>query len=258
MDYEQFFVEASAIHKELKEKTDLEAKTVKKIRKCLDDGDVNALPKLFAVLREASREREDMLDRLEQFTASFDGRAYLSDGDFVSQMLTYCERLGVDAKGQYPVFEMFPCRVSVNADAREVVVDRKHLSCLRPSKLVSDIKAELERLSKVPFNAQIFGKELATAYDFWLLKKAGGKTYDARGSCYLLDLYGLLTPMRQHKKDYAKNNYAYDLARLYGAKSLKLEDGRGFHFDTTREHKKAIRILDPFGAELYISTIRLY
>jgi len=257
LDYEQYCDSALAIHRELKDKTDLEAKTVKKIQKCVAGGDLNALPKLFAVLREAAREREETLERLEQLTAGFDGRAYMSDGDFVAQMLTCCDRLGVDAHGQFPVYEMFPCRVTVNAETQDVTVDRKRLPCLRPYKLVSDIKAELDRLSRVPFNAQVFAKELAAAYDLRLLKKAKGKPYDTSGPCYLSDLYDLLTPMRRHKKDYTKNNYAYDLARLYAQEELTLEDGRLFRFETVRDNKKAIRILDQYSAEQYISAIRL-
>ena len=257
LDYEQYFESALTCHKEIKEKTDYEVRTVKKILQSVTDGDINSVPKLIAGLRESAREREDALSRLEELTAGFDGREYMSGGDYVSQMLECCARLGVDTHGSFPAYEMFPCRVTINTEAQDVTVDRKRIQCLRPSKLVSLIKAELDRLSKVSFNAAAFAKELAVAYDLALLKKSKGKAYDAGGPCYLLDLYDYLTPMRRHKREYTRNNYAFDLARLYATEDLVLDDGRRFRFDTVRESKKAIRILDQYNTEQYIATIRL-
>ena len=257
MDYEQFYEQALAYHKEMKEKTALEGKTVKKVLQSITDGDVNAIPKHLAALREAARERDVALCLLEELAQAFDGRQYMSGGDFAAQMLDCCSQAGVDVHGSFPTYEMFPCRVSISPEAQEVVVDRKRFSCMRPSKLVSMIKTELDRLAKGAFNAASFAKELATVYDLALLKKAKGKPYDTAGACYLLDLYDYLTPMRRHKRDYTKNNYAYDLARLFAEESLTLDDGRAFRFDTVRGNKKAIRILDQHGMEQYIATIRL-
>jgi len=257
LDYERYYEEALVYHKEIKEKTDYEARTVKKILQNVSDGDINSIPKLIAGLRESAKEREEALSRLEELTAGFDGGEYMAGGDFVAQMLEYCARSGVDTYGSFPMYEMFPCRVTINSETQDITVDRKRIQCLRPSKLVSLIKAELDRLSRVSFNAAAFAKELAAAYDLALLKKSKGKAYDTGGPCYLLDLYDYLTPMRRHKRDYTKNNYAFDLARLYATEDLKLDDGRRFRFDTVRESKKAIRILDQYNAEQYIATIRL-
>ena len=257
LDYEQFYTAAMSCHKEIKEKTSLQTKTVNKMQKCLDDGDVNALPRLFSALRAATGERERALSRLEQIVSEFDSKAYLSEGSFAAQLIACCEQLGVDVTGQFPVFEMFPCRVTVNPESQEITIDRKRTQRLRPLALVSAVKSELERLSKAAFNAQVFAKELAAAYDLMLIKKAKNKPYDPSGACFLSDLYDLLTPMRRYKKDYAKNNYAYDLGRLYATEDLELEDRRRFRFDTVRGGKKAIRILDQHGVEQFITTVRL-
>lgn len=256
MDYEQYFAEAQIFLKELKEKTAAQSKIVKKIEKCISDGDVNTLPKHFAALKDAAQEREDALGRLEALTEAFDGHDYMSGGDFTSQMLECCKQFGVDVQGSFPVYEMFPCRVTINPETQDVTVDRKRLSCLRPSKLVGDIKIELDKLSKASFNVQQFAKELAAAYDMAIVKASKKKHCADNAPMYAVELYDVLTPMRRYKKEYTKHNFAFDLARLFAEENITLDDGRTLRFDTVRDAKKAIRILDRYGSEQYITTIR--
>jgi len=256
LDYEQYYSDAQALARELKEKTDTQSRNVKKIQKSISDGDLSALPKLFTALREAAREREYALGRLEALTDSFDGQEYMSGGDFTAQMLECCHQLAVDVQGSFPVYEMFPCRVTINPETQDVTVDRKRLQCLRPSKLISDIKTELDKLSKASFNTQLFVKELAAAYDLAIIKSSKKRRIADDAPMYALDLYDVLTPMRRYKKEYTKHNFAYDLSRLYAEEVIVLDDGRVLRFDTVRDTKKAIRILDRHGAEQFITTIR--
>ena len=258
MDYELFLADAQQCVKEVKDKTDAQTRAVNKIQKCINDGDINALPKLYGALRETSLEREDALNCLEALTSEFDGREYMANGDFAAQMLECCRQLNVDVKGSYPVYEMFPCRVTINPETQDVTVDRKRLPRLRPSKLIGDIKSELDKLSKASFNAQSFAKELAAAYDLAIIKDSMKKTFVADKPMYVLDLYEYMTPMRRQKRDYTKYNFAYDLARLYATEDLTLDDGRKIRFDTVRDARKAVRILDRNGLEQYITTIRFY
>ena len=257
LDYEQYLADAQICLKEVKDKTDAQSRAVKKLQMCLENGDVTALPKLFAVLREAAMEREGALERLESLAAGFNGQEYMASGDFAEQMLERCRELDVDVQGAFPVYEMFPCRVTINPDAQDVTVDRKRLACLRPMKLVGDIKKELDKLSKASFNASVFAKELAAAYDLAIIKACRKKPCADDAALYVLDLYNYLTPMKRYKKEYTKHNFAYDLARLYADQDLTLDDGRKIRFDTVRDAKKAIRILDNNGSEHFITTIRL-
>ena len=258
MDYEQFLADALACAKGVKEKTDIQSRAVKNVQKCLAEGDLNALPKLFITLRDASQAREEALLRLETLTTGFNGQEYMSSGDFAEQMLECCHQLSVDVQGNFPVYEMFPCRVTINPETQDITVDRKKLQCLRPSKLVNDIKKEIDKLSKVSFNASAFAKELASAYDLAIVKTSRKKACAADAPMYLSDLYDYLTPMRRHKKEYTKHNFAFDLARLFAVNDISLDDGRSIRFDTVRDAKKAIRILDMNGNEHYITTIRFY
>jgi hypothetical protein len=256
LDYEAYFADAQVYAKELKDKTKAQTKAVNKILKCISDGDLNALPKLFATLRDTSRDREDAIGRLEALTEGFDGQEYMAGGDFAAQMIECCRQMGVDVQGSFPIYEMFPCRVTINPDAQDVTVDRKRLPCQRPSKLVGDIKAELDRLANVSFSAQSFAKELAAVYDVAIIKASRKKACTADAPIYAIDLYEALTPMKRYKKEYTRNNFAYDLAHLYAEESLVLDDGRTLRFDTARDARKAIRILDRHGAEQFVTTVR--
>ena len=257
MDYEQYYADSQAFTRELKEKTAAQTKAVNKIQKCIEDGDIGALPKLFAALREASKAREEALERLESMTAGFDGREYMSSGDYSTHMIECCRELGIDVRGSFPVYEMFPCSVTVNPETQDVTVDRKRFPFLRPSRLVSDIKKELDTLSKAAFNTQQFAKELAAAYDLAIIKASKKKACAADAPMYALDLYEVLTPMKRHKKEYTKRAFAFDIARLYsGGDAHVLDDGRILRFDTVRDAKKSIRILDKYGTEQFVTTIR--
>ena len=256
MDYEHYFTDAQAFTKELKDKTAAQSKAVNKIQKCIADGDITALPKLFAVIRDSSFGREEALARLEALTVEFDGREYMSNGDFSEQMIECCRGLDVDVHGTFPTYEMFPCRVTVNPETQDVTIDKKRLACLRPSKLAGDIRAELTKLSKAPFNAQLFAKELSAAYDMAIIKASRKKPCAGDAPQYASDLYDILTPMRRYKKEYTKNAFAFDLARLYAEGGTTLEDGRTLRFDTARDARRSIRILDRYGAEQFITTIR--
>jgi hypothetical protein len=256
LNYEEFFADAQIHTKALKEKTAAQSKAVNKIQKCISDGDLSALPKLFSALRDAAREREDALAKLESLAESFDVREYMSNGDFAEQMIEYCRQMDVDVQGNFPVYEMFPCRITVNPETQDITIDRKRLQCQRPSKLVGDIKAELEKLSKVSFNAQLFAKELAAAYDLAILKASRKKACAADAPIYAIDLYEALTPMKRYKKEYTRYNFSYDIAHLYTEGNIALDDGRTLRFDTARDARKAIRILDGHGTEQFVTTIR--
>jgi hypothetical protein len=103
---------------------------------------------------------------------------------------------------------------------------------------------------------QQFAKELAAAYDLAIIRASKKKSCADDAPMYAQDLYDILTLMGRYKKEYTKNNFAYDIARLYTDGCVELKDGRTLRFDTVRDNKKAIRILDWHGVEQFISTIR--
>jgi len=125
---------------------------------------------------------------------------------------------------------------------------------MRPQYIIKMVKASQDKLMKASFNALSFANELADAYDLALLKKKKAEDADF----YLLDLYRFLAPMGRFRKDYDKQSFAFDLARLYASGLEEIKDGRKFQFGPSRNENKAIRILDKNGNEQYLATIRFY
>jgi hypothetical protein len=61
--------------------------------------------------------------------------------------------------------------------------------------------------------------------------------------------------MGRFKTDYNKQSFAFDIARLRRAGEVTLKDGRTAQLGSSRNEKKAIRVLNDAGIEEFFSTI---
>ncbi len=111
---------------------------------------------------------------------------------------------------------------------------------------------------RAPFNAAAFAAEVADAYDTALMRRSNGKPCSADADCHLSGIYPYPAPMSRHRREYDKQSYAFDLARLYGSGLSQVKDGRSFQFGPSRNNNRAIRILDGEGAERFLATVRFY
>ena len=161
---------------------------------------------------------------------------------------------GVDVRGEFPVYEMFPYKVRLDAENQDIYLDRKKVQCMRPKSFVEQVKAGQDKLNRANFNAQTFVNELSDAYDTAILKLKKQPGADI----YLNSLYKLLAPMSRFRKDYDQQSFAFDLARLYAEGAVETKNGRKFQFGPSRNNGKAIRILDQEGKEQFLATIRFY
>jgi hypothetical protein len=97
--------------------------------------------------------------------------------------------------------------------------------------------------------------ELADAYELACLKS------NARiGSTQSLDkIYKFLAPTARARKDYDKQAYAFDLARLYekGTDAWISKSGKRYYFGTSRDGKSGIRVLSSSGVESFINTLKM-
>ena len=170
-------------------------------------------------------------------------------------MLEVCREEEVDVRGEFPVYEMFPYRVRLDAENQDVYLDRKKVQCMRPQSLIDTIKAGQAKLDKASFNPQTFLNELSDAYDL-----AAMKLKKSPGSDILLsNLYKFLAPMSRFRKDYDQHSFAYDLARLYNSDIESTKNKRGYQFGPSRNSStKSYRILDKLGKEQFLATICFY
>lgn len=142
------------------------------------------------------------------------------------QMLSYCEEHGVDVRGDFPVYEMFPYRVKIDAENQEIYLDRKKVPCVRPKSFVETVRKGQEKLNKASFSALTFAGELADAYDLAVLKLKKQPESDV----YLTNLYKFLAPMGRFRRDYDQQSFAFDLTRLYMSDLEETRSGRHFQF----------------------------
>lgn len=254
MNYEELYQTLQGMEKELKDKAATASRLLKAMTRDTETGDLRALSKDIQALAGATAAQSDTLERIRASIDGFDCRSYMESGEYASQMLAFCGERGVDVRGDFPVYEMFPYRVKFDTENQDIYLDRKKIHCMRPASFVNTVKAGQERLTRAPFNAAAFAAELADAYDLAILKTGKNPESDL----YLQSLYKFLAPMSRYRKDYDQQSYAFDLARLYANRSLELKDGRRFQFGPSRNSGKSLRILDSEGKEQFLATIRFY
>jgi hypothetical protein len=254
MNYEELYAELTTVGKTLKDAVSVAQKNQKAAVKNIEIGNLKELDKNLDVLKKAIADQQEALAELITIADGFDRAAYFESGDFAEQMLSCCRKEGVDVHGEYPVYEMFPYKVRIDAENQDVYLDRKKVACMRPSSFVQQVKAGQEKLNREKFNALSFANELSSAYDLAVLKLK--KKEDA--DIYLDSLYKFLVPMGRSRKEYDKQAFAFDVARLYTDELEEIRDGRRFQFGPSRNNAKAIRILDSEGKEQYLATIRFF
>ncbi|MCM1173653.1 MAG: hypothetical protein NC341_01245 [Blautia sp.] len=254
MNYENLYQSLQTDQKALKDSIASLQKFYKAISREMEGGELRNLVRDLDSMKEAADRLTASLGAFEDTVKDFDSKAYFENGEFTEQMLDICREKGVDVRGEFPVYEMFPYRVKVDTENQELYLDRKKVQCMRPQSFVGLVQRGQEKLNKASFNAQTFVNELADAYDLALMKL----NKNAESDVYLTGLYKFLAPMSRFRKDYDQQNFAFDLARLYISDIEETKNGRKFQFGPSRNNNKAIRILDRDGREQYLATIRFY
>ena len=258
-DYEDLVKQIDVFEKELKDKLATIQKLFKNTSKSMDKGDIKSWTRDLGGLKCSLQESESILKNMKATVDDFEIGNYIESGDFANQLLSSCERLGVDVKGDFPNYEMFPFRVKFDVESLDMYIDRKKVQCLRPSAFVQDVKANQTKMLRASFDPLGFANEIANAYDLALLKQSKVKSLVSSSSdIYLKNLYTFLTPMRRFRKDYDQQSFAFDLARLYSSDIISIDDGRKFQFGPSRNINKCVRILDKDGREEYLATIRFF
>lgn len=254
MNYEELYGGYQALEKELKDKINTVQKLHKAVARQMEHGDLKSFRRDIALLQTAADEEARILNDIKELEAGFDTQEYFENGEFASQMLEACGELGIDVIGSFPVYEMFPYKVKIDAENQDLYLDRKKVQCMRPKSFAGQVKAGQDKLMKASFNAFTFANELADVYDLAVLKLKKQPEADI----YLANLYKYLAPMGRYRRDYDQQSYAFDLARLYTSGIREIKDGRKIQFGPSRVGNKAIRILDSEGREEYLATIRFF
>lgn len=257
LNYEDLYQELQPMEKALKDSAGAITRLQKAVQKNTETGNLTEVKKNLEQLQEAVDQLRDQLKTVTEEIEGFDTKEYFTSGDFTSQLLEACREKDVDVKGEMGTYEMFPYKVRIVGDAErpeEVWINRKKLPSFRPSYVADTIRAGQIKLYKGKSNPQAFMTELAEAYEMTCLKSKARP-----GSTQSLDkIYKTLVPMARARKEYDKQAYAFDLARLYeaGTDAWVTKSGKKFYFGTSRDGKSGIRVLSSTGVESFISTLK--
>ena len=132
-------------------------------------------------------------------------------------------QLRLPLQGEFPDYEAFPLKVTVDLLNEQVTISRRKTTTLEPTALMREVQARHQALHRSSFNARRFMHALVEAYD--LLKEAGrAKLMDVS----LLAIYDMLT-LRSGTGDYTKAEFAFDIYRLRRESDM-LYDGRQLSF----------------------------
>lgn len=254
MNYEDFYQELQPYEKNVKDGLASLQKLFKSVNREMAGGDIKNLSKDLDAMAKVVADVSEAVNTLKTSTDNFDAKNYFESGEFAEQMLAACEEKGVDVRGEFPVYEMFPYRIKLDLENQDLYMDRKKVQCMRPQSFVDIVKNGQEKLNKASFNAVAFAGELAEAYDLAILKL----NRQPQSDIYLTSLYKILAPMSRFRKDYDQQSFAFDLARLYISGIEETKGGRRFQFGPNRVNGKAIRILDMDGQEQFLATIRFF
>lgn len=255
MNYENLLSESMELLDTLKSLTKNTAKNEASLQKNLEKGDLKSALKDLNNLRVAVASLEEKLVQLDKTTNSFDSSSYMESGDFSTQLLELCEEKNINVVGEFPVFEMFPYKVRIDAETQEIFLDKKKVSTLRPAFLVDTIRNGQEKLNKASFNAVQFANELEAVYDIAVLQDKKKALEGTNIYIQLNTIYKKLVPMARFKKDYDANAFAFDLARLYREKdNVITKSGRKVDFTPSRKGA-GIRILNAMGLEEFLGEI---
>ena len=187
MNYENLYQDMQPLEKSLKDSIASMQKLFKAIHKENENGDIKSLARDLNAMSESAASVSFTLENMIGFVNGFDTKSYFENGDFAEQMLQICQEKGVDVRGDFPVYEMFPYRVKLDTENQDLYLDRKKIQCVRPQSFVEIVRGGQEKLNKASFNALTFVNELADAYDMailnsWLLWDASAGTMTSKAS----------------------------------------------------------------------------
>lgn len=257
-NYEELYDALQPMEKALRDSASAVTRLQKAIQKNTENGNLAEVKKSLEAMAEAAVLLQERIEATAGAVNGFDTKSYFADGDFTRQLLESCAEKGVDVRGETGVYEMFPYKVRITGDGvndGEVYINRKKLPSFRPSYVAETIRAGQEKLYRANFNEMTFMTELADAYETACLR-SGARV----GSTQSLDkIYKYLAPTSRARKEYDKQAYAFDLARLYekGTDAWVSKAGKRYYFGTSRDGKSGIRVLSSTGMESYINTLKL-
>lgn len=199
-----------------------------------------------------------VVGELATLVPALDVEAYLRE-EFHRDFTAACGERGLRVQGDYPEYEVFPLKIRVFPERQAVTVQEKTLRGVRASFVADEVYTQLKKLHASAFNAGRFLTGLARAYDLLSARHAFEKGIRvASPDLSLIEVYELLTLLPQHRRQYSRQMFAFDLHRLLKSGQFEAPDGRRLWLGNVRENRRAIVVMDEEGREQRFGVIKFY
>ncbi len=223
---------------------------------------VSSLKKLHIAIKTGSlRELRKTIESAEQAIAAlkqqftntkegwnFDGEKYIAGRAFPEELLEMSKSLGVKIFEQDERLYCYPFLIRILPSELAVQIDKTKEKRLRPSTLVSHLKALQNK--PVRFKPEAFLESLFSAYE--TLIKSDGKEVGKGVVIALLKIYKLLTLLPGQAREYSRQEFARDIYLLDRSGVTKTKKGFVGSFPAstgTRSITGTIRVITQEGQD---------
>lgn len=183
---------------------------LRKFRAAAKIGDLRELRRTIQVAEQAITALKQQFENAKEGW-DFDEDAYLSDSAFRSELLETARQMAVKIFEQDDRLYCYPFLIRILPNERTVLIDKAREKRLRPSVLVSHLK-ELQS-KPVRFKSEAFLEALSSAYSI-AVERRGKKRLRTGAVVPLVEIYGLLTLLPGHSREYTRQEFARDLYLL--------------------------------------------
>jgi len=213
--------------------------SLKKFRAAAHSGDLRELRKTIEAADQAiTALRQQFANAKEGW--DFDEEAYLSGGDFLSEILQTAKQMGVKVFEQDDRLYCYPFLVRILPNERAILIDKKRERGLRPSIFVNHLR-ELQN-KPVRFRSEAFLESLCSVYRTAV--KTRGKDRQGKAAVIpLMEIYGLLTPLPGQSREYSRQEFGRDLYLLDQSGVTTTRDGKLVSLHAARGNESVSRVI---------------
>ncbi|KAF0194182.1 MAG: Uncharacterized protein FD169_1977 [Bacillota bacterium] len=219
--------------------------SLKKVRGAVKTGSLREL-------RKAIEGAEQAIVTLKQQFANtkegwnFDSESYIASRGFPEELLEMAKTLGVRIFEQDERLYCYPFLIRILPNELAVQIDKVKEKRLRPSALVSHLKALQNK--PLRFQLEAFLESLFAAYET-LIKSRGTQQVAKDVVVPLLDIYKLLTLLPGQTKEYSRQEFARDIYLLDQSGATKTKGDFVLRFSDRGLTRQAIRLITQEGRE---------
>jgi hypothetical protein len=216
------------------------------------------------VLNAPGQELQQLGDRWEQVQATLQegiqtDQAFVASDAYPQAIEQALKDAGVPIKGEYPVYEFPPFKLTFTSDTIRLGMGRRsqQIRAFAPDQVAAWVAREYRRVIDSKFDANRFCRELLSAYE--LLNQLSVKADQTLWghSIPLKDIYRLLTLRQSSRQDYPEPLFTYDLARLKEQPEIFYESYQ-FELAPSRNQASSFLLVNSRGQESRVSNLVIY